>query len=72
MLTGLQPGYTKFFCFLRLWDSRARIKHYVCKHWPARDEIEQGKQNTSKHHFCKVIESINHFCILNLVCLSNL
>ena len=67
MLTGLHPGYTKFCCFLRLWDSRAKIKHYVCKHWPARDEIEQGKHNTSKNHFCKVIESIYHLCILNLV-----
>ena len=45
MLTGLPPGYTKFCCFLHLWDSRARIKHYVRKHWPATDEIEQGKHN---------------------------
>ena len=45
MLTGLQPGYTKFCCFLCLWDSRARTEHYVRKHWPAKDEIEQGKHN---------------------------
>ena len=45
MLTGLQQGYTKFCCFLCLWDSRARTEHYVHKHWPARDEIEQGKHN---------------------------
>ena len=45
MLTGLQLGYTKFCCFLCLWDSRARIEHYVHKHWPARDEIKQGKPN---------------------------
>ena len=45
MLTGLQQGYTKFCCFLCLWDSRARTEHYVRKHWPARDEIEQGKHN---------------------------
>lgn len=45
MLTGLQPGYTKFCCFLCLWDSRARTEHYVRKHWPVRDEIEQGKYN---------------------------
>lgn len=38
-LTGLQPGYTKFCCFLCL---------------------------------CKVIKSIYHLCILNLVCLNNL
>ena len=29
MLTGLQPGYSKFCCFLCLWDSRARTEHYV-------------------------------------------
>lgn len=45
MLTGLQPGYTKFCCFLCLWDSRARTEHYVRKDWPVRDEIEQGKHN---------------------------
>lgn len=45
MLTGLQPGYTKFYCFLCLWDSRARTEHYVSKPWPVRDEIEQGKYN---------------------------
>ena len=45
MLTGLQPGYTKFCCFLCLWHCRARAEHYVRKHWPARDEIEQGKHN---------------------------
>ena len=45
MLTGLQSGYTKFCCFLCLWDSRARTEHYVRKHWAARDEIELGKHN---------------------------
>ena len=45
MLTGLQPGYTKYCCFLCLWDSRARAEHYVRKHWPTSDEIEQGKHN---------------------------
>ena len=49
MPTGLQPGYTKFCCFLCLWDSRARTEHYVCKHWPARDEIEQGKHNIKQN-----------------------
>jgi len=45
MLTGLQSGYTKFCCFLYQWDSRARTEHYVRKHWPVRDETEQGKHN---------------------------
>jgi hypothetical protein len=31
LLTGLQGGYTKFCCFLREWDSRARDRHYHIK-----------------------------------------
>ena len=45
MLPGLQPGNTKYCCFLCLWNSRARAEHCVRKHWPTRDEIEQGKHN---------------------------
>ena len=45
MLTCLQLGYTKFCCFLCLWNSRATAEHYVRKDWPIRDEIEQGKYN---------------------------
>ena len=43
-----QPGNAKFCCFLCLWDSRARTEHYVRKHWPTRDEIEQEKQHQAK------------------------
>ena len=31
LLQGLQLGYTKYCCFLCLWDSRARNKHYIEK-----------------------------------------
>lgn len=31
LLTGLQSGYTKFCCFLCLWDSRSRDEHYTRK-----------------------------------------
>ena len=48
MIIGLQPGYTKFCCFLCLWDSQARMKHYVCKHWAARDEISKENITSSK------------------------
>ncbi len=27
-LTGMQKGYTKYCCFLCLWDSRARDEYY--------------------------------------------
>ena len=51
MLTGLQPSYTKFCCFLCLCNSRAGTEHYVRKHWPTRDEIEQGKHNIKQKPF---------------------
>lgn len=45
MLLGLQGGYTKFMCFLCLWDSRADDKHYIQKHWPQRIEFVPGEAN---------------------------
>ena len=44
-VTDLLLDYTKFCCFLCLWNSRAIAEHYVRKDWPIRDEIEQGKHN---------------------------
>ena len=29
ILLGLQPGYTKYCCFLSEWDSRAKHEHYL-------------------------------------------
>ena len=45
LLRGLQLGYTKYCCFLCLWDSRARNKHYIGKTWPQSIEEEKGKHN---------------------------
>ena len=45
LLRGLQLGYTKYCCFLCLWDSRARNKHYIEKTWPQRIEEEEGQYN---------------------------
>ena len=36
ILLGLQGGYTKFPCFLCLWDSRADGQHYLQRDWPVR------------------------------------
>ena len=35
-LFGQQGGYTKYSCFLCLWDSRAKDKHWTQKNWPVR------------------------------------
>ena len=45
MLLGLQQGYTKYMCFLCLWDSRADAKHYKKKLWPARSTAMVGRFN---------------------------
>lgn len=45
MLCGLQPGYTKYCCFLCKWDSRARQDHYIIKDWPERIEFQVGVDN---------------------------
>ena len=45
ILVGLQGGFTKYCCFLCLWDSRAVNHHYVQKIWPERSEFQPGSQN---------------------------
>mgnify|MGYP003465453868 FL=1 len=45
---GMQTGFTKFCCFLCLWDSRAVNEHYVKRDWMLRTEYEPGV--SSVHH----------------------
>ena len=44
-LLGQQRGFTKYPCFLCLWDSRAREKHWTQKEWPKREALEVGMPN---------------------------
>lgn len=44
-LMGLQGGYTKFPCFICLWDSRETKNHYVKSIWPPRQTFEIGANN---------------------------
>ncbi|XP_076815020.1 uncharacterized protein LOC143461117 isoform X1 [Clavelina lepadiformis] len=44
-LLGQQSGYTKYPCFICLWDSRARTDHWVKKGWPPRDSMRVGEGN---------------------------
>ena len=41
--------YTKFPCFLYLWDSRADTSHFSRKLWPARDEFLPRSKNVKAH-----------------------
>ena len=45
ILLGLQGGFTKYCCFLCLWDSRATKEHYSKKDWPHRTSFEPGTSN---------------------------
>ena len=42
---GLQGGYTKYPCFLCLWDSGADARHYLRKEWPTRGTLTPGTCN---------------------------
>jgi len=44
-LLGQQSGYTKYPCFLCLWDSRARDQHWKTKIWPPRSSLQVGLHN---------------------------
>ena len=45
ILLGQQGGYTKFPCFLCLWDSRDDAQHYSKRIWPPRTDFTPGKHN---------------------------
>lgn len=44
-LVGMQGGYTKYPCYLCLWDSRADALHYQQHSWPQRSEFQIGQHN---------------------------
>ena len=45
LVLGLQGGYTKYPCFLCLWDSRTDDQHYIRQEWPLRQGLEPGLHN---------------------------
>ena len=47
LLRGLQLGYTKYCCFLCLWDSGARNKDCIEKSLTQRIEEEEGQHNVA-------------------------
>ena len=44
-LLGQQKGFTKFPCYLCMWESRARNQHWIQKEWPIRKTLTVGMQN---------------------------
>ncbi len=45
ILLGQQHGYTKYPCFLCLWDSRDRDSHWTKTDWPERESLNCGEAN---------------------------
>ena len=45
---GLQGGYTKYSCFLYLWNRRADSEHYAKIPWPTRQELTPEMYNVIK------------------------
>ncbi|KAK9875340.1 hypothetical protein WA026_007737 [Henosepilachna vigintioctopunctata] len=45
LLLGKQRGWTKYPCFLCMWDSRAREKHWVQSKWSPRSYLKPGDTN---------------------------
>jgi hypothetical protein len=41
----MQLGFTKYPCFLCLWDSRAAKDHYDKIHWPKQATMNVGEYN---------------------------
>lgn len=44
-LLGQQGGYTKYPCFLCLWDSRDKQNHWTKREWPNREHMVVGEKN---------------------------
>ncbi|GFU78354.1 uncharacterized protein TNCV_528971 [Trichonephila clavipes] len=44
-LLGQQGGYTKFPCFMCLWDSRDKQHNWSQKVWPVREKLKVGTKN---------------------------
>ena len=45
ILLGMQAGYTKYPCFLYLWDSGADDRHFNQCEWPLREHMIIGQHN---------------------------
>ena len=49
LLMGMQTGFTKYCCFLCLWDSRAVSQHYKQKDWGSRSTFVHGEHSLKEN-----------------------
>ncbi|KAF2368600.1 hypothetical protein FHG87_000653 [Trinorchestia longiramus] len=47
-LMGMRAGFTKYCCFLCLWDSRAVFKHYK-QDWGSRSTFDPGEHSVQEN-----------------------
>lgn len=66
ILMGQQSGFTKYPCFLCLWDSRARDLHYKKKVWPKRMDFAVGSYNIKEYPLLDPSKVLLPPCILSL------
>ena len=64
-LLGQQGGYTKYSCFLCLWNSRADDQHYSRNQWPLREELTSGVRNVIRQALV-LREKIPHSTTLHI------
>ena len=50
----MQGGFTKFCCFLCLWDSRGVQQHYIQREWPPRTGYIAGKHSVNLNLWCRL------------------
>ena len=46
---GMQVGFTKYCCFLCLWDSQAVSQHYQQKDWGSRSTFVPGEHSLKEN-----------------------
>ena len=49
LLMGMQAGFTKYCCFLCLWDSRTVSQHYKQKDWGSRNTFVPGEHSLKEN-----------------------
>ena len=59
LLMGMQAGFTKYCCFLCLWDSRAVSQHYKQKDWGSRSTFVPGEHSLKENPLVDINLQIN-------------
>ena len=64
-LLGQQNGYTKYPCFMCLWNSRARDVPWEKKEWPPRIDMTVNEANIINESLVPETKLLFHHSTLN-------